>query len=99
MAFRCKICCFKVQEFSRMHIFRVQFYDLWQESSFLALLIVGKGQGLFFIAKKGQSSFLTLKKGQGSFLTPKKRQGAFLTLKKRAGHRALRKTQNMNTNL
>ena len=50
------------------------------ESSFLALVMVGKGKG----------AFLTPKKGQGEILIFQKRQRAFLTFKKRAGRRALR---------
>ena len=76
-----------MQEFSRAHIFQVEFYDLRQESTFLALLMVGKGQGLFFISEKGQVAFLNSKKGQG----------AILIFKKRAGRGTLRKMQNMNT--
>ena len=85
MVFWRKICCFWVQEFSRTHTFQVAFYDFWQESNFLTSLMVGKGQGLFFIFEKGQVTFLTSKKGQGAILTSKKRQGTFLTFKKRQG--------------
>ena len=65
-------------EFSRTHTFQVAFYDFRQESSFLTLLMVGKGQGLFFISEKGQGAFLTTKKGQDAILTFIKRQGTFL---------------------
>ena len=85
MAFWRKICCFRVQEFYRTHTFQAEFYDFRQESSFLALLKVGKGQGLFFIFEKGQGAFLTSKKGQGAILIFNRRQGAFLTSKKRQG--------------
>ena len=81
-----------MQEFSRAHTFQVKFYDFRQEFSFLALLMVGKEQGLIFISEKGQVAFLTSKKGQGAILIFKKRQRTFLTFKKRAGRGALRKT-------
>ena len=48
-----------------MHTFQIEFYDFRQESSFLTLLMVGKGQGLFLISEKGQGAFLTNKKWQG----------------------------------
>ena len=79
--YRNKICWFWVQEFSQMHTFQVASYDFQQESSFLVLLVVGKGQGLFFISVKGQGAFSTSKKRQGAFLTSKKGQGKFLTSK------------------
>ena len=85
-----KICCFWVQEISWTHTLQVAFYDFQQESSCLALLMMGKGQGLFFISEKRQGAFLTSKKGQGAILTFKKGQDAFLTFKKRAGRGALR---------
>ena len=69
MAFWCKICCFWMYEFFRMFTFQVAFSDFRQESSFLALLMVEKGQGLFFISEKSQCAFLTSKKGQGTILT------------------------------
>ena len=47
-----------VQEFFRVHTFQVAFSDFQQESSFLALLMVVKGQRLFFIFDKRQGSFL-----------------------------------------
>ena len=77
-----------------MHTFQVAFSDFRQESSFLALalLMVKKGKGLFFISEKRQDAFLTSKKGQGTILTFKRRQGTFLTFKKWAGRGALRKT-------
>ena len=66
-----------------MHnLVKVAFPDFRQESSFLALLMVKKGQGLFFIFEKGQGKISTSKKGQG----------AILTFKKGAGRGALRKT-------
>ena len=80
-----------------MLTFQVAFYNFWQESSFLTLLMLGKGQGLFFISEKGQSAFLTSKKGKGAILTFKKRQGIFFTFKKKAGCGALRKMYNGNT--
>ena len=58
-----------MQEFSRVHSFQVTFYDLRQESSFLGLLMMEKGQGLFFISEKGQGAFLTSTKVQGVILT------------------------------
>ena len=39
-----------------------------QESSFLALLMVRKGQGLFFISEKVQGAFLSSKNEQGALL-------------------------------
>ena len=81
-----------------MHTFQIAFYDFWQESSYLALLMVRKGQSLFFMSEKGQGAFFTPKKGQSAILTFKKKQGAFLTSKKRTECGALRKTLNMNTN-
>ena len=42
------------------------------ESSFLTLLIVGKGQGLFFISEKVQSAFLTFEKSAGQGALQKK---------------------------
>ena len=68
-----------------MYTFQVAFNDFRLESNFLALLMVGKEQGLFFISEKGQGAFLTSKKKQGAILTFKKGQGSFLTLKKRQG--------------
>ena len=65
MVFWRKICCFWAQEFSQAHTLQIEFYDFRQESSFLALLMMGKGQGLFFISEIGQGAFLTSKKGQG----------------------------------
>ena len=85
MAFWRKICSFWVQEFFWTHTFQVAFSDFQQESSFLTLLMVKKGQGLFFISEKRQSAFITSKKGQGAILTFKRRQGAILTFKKRQG--------------
>ena len=82
-----------MQEFFQTHTFQVAFSDFRQKSSFLALLIVEKGQRLFFISEKRQGAFLTSTKGHGGILTFKRRQGAFLTFKKRAGRGALRKTK------
>ena len=75
MALWHKICCFSVQEFSQTHIFQEPFHDFRQESGFLALLMAGKGQGLFFTSEKGQGAFLTSKKGQGAILSLKKKVG------------------------
>ena len=96
--FDAKSAVFKCRNSFGHILFKVGFSDFWKESNFLALLMVEKVQGLFFISEKGQGAFLTSKKGQGAILTFKKRQGAFLTFKKRARRGALRKTQNMNTN-
>ena len=63
--FGAKSVVFCVQEFSRMHAFQVAFYDFRQESSFLTLLMVGKGLGIFFSSEKGQGVFLTFKKRAG----------------------------------
>ena len=67
-----------MQELFRTHTFQVAFSNFRQESSLLALLMVEKGQGLFFIFEKKQGAFLTSKKGQGLFFIFEKRQGAFL---------------------
>ena len=53
----------------QMHIFQIAFCDFRQESGFLALLIVEKGQGLLFTSKKGKGLFLISKKGQAALLT------------------------------
>ena len=95
--FDAKSAVFDCRNSFHTHTFQVAFSDFRQESSFLTLLMVEKGQGFFFISEKRQGAFLTSKKGQGAILTFKRRQGAFLTFKKRAGCGALRKTQNMNT--
>ena len=68
-----------MQESSQMQTFQVASYDFRQESGFLALLMVGKGQGSFFISEIGHSAFLTTKKGQGAILAFKKRQGTSFT--------------------
>ena len=65
-----------------MHTFQVAFSDFRQESSFLALLMMEKGQGLFFISEKRQGAFLISKTGQGAILTFKRRQDAILSFKK-----------------
>ena len=67
-----------------MHTSQVAFSNFQQESSFLALalLMVEKGQGLFFISERRQGAFLTSKTGQG----------AILTFKRWAGSGNLRKT-------
>ena len=75
-----------MQEFFQTQTFHVAFSDFRQESSFLTLLMVEKGQGLFLISEKSQGAFLTSKKGQGAFLTSKKGQGAILTFKRRKAH-------------
>ena len=82
MAFWRKVCCFWAQEFSRTHTFQIAFYGFWQESSFLALLIVEKKQGLFFNPEKGLGAFLTSKKEQDAILTLKKGRVHFWLLKK-----------------
>ena len=76
------ICCLSAGIF-RTHIFLIAFRDFWQESGFLALLMVEKGKGLFFIS--GQGLLFISKKGKGLFLTSKKEQGEFLTSKKMGG--------------
>ena len=81
-----------MQEFFQTQTFHLAFSDFRQESSFLTLLMVEKGQSLFFISEERQGAFLTSKKRQGAILTFKRRQAAFLTFKKRAGRSALRKT-------
>ena len=63
----------------RMHIFQLAFRDFWQESGFLALLMMKKGQGLLFISIKGKGLFLTSKIGQSTFLTSKKMGGVGVT--------------------
>ena len=75
MAFCRKIWSYGVQEFFRTHTFQVAFYDFRLESEFLALLMVGKGQDLFFTSEKGHYAFLTSKKGQGTNLALKKKAG------------------------
>ena len=84
MTFWYKICCFWAQEFFWAHTFQVEFYDFRQESSFLILLMVRKGQGFFFISEKGQGAFLISKKQQGAILIFEKRQGIFSTFEKKA---------------
>ena len=63
-----------MQEISWTHTFQQAFNDFWQKSNFLALLILRKGQGLFFNPENGLDAFLTSKKGQGAFLAFKKRE-------------------------
>ena len=46
----------------RTDIFQIAFRNFRQESGFLALLMVEKGQGLLFASKKGKGLFLTSKK-------------------------------------
>ena len=72
-------------EIFRMHIFQVPVHILRQESSFLALLMVKKGQGLLYISKKSKGLFFTFKNGWGTFITSKKGQGTFLTSIKEQG--------------
>ena len=55
-----------------MHNFQIAFLDFWQESGFLALLMVEKGQGLLFTSKKRKSLFMTSKKGRAHFWILKK---------------------------
>ena len=55
-----------------MHIFQTTFRDFRQESGFLTLLLVEKGQSLLFTSKKGKGLFLTSKTEQGAFSTSKK---------------------------
>ena len=44
------------KNFPQMHIFQVGFHDFWQESDFLALLMVRKRQDIFPTFKKGQGT-------------------------------------------
>ena len=57
------------------HIFRIAFCDFRQESDFLALLMVEKGQGLLLTSKKGQGAFLTSEKRGGVGMAPSKKRG------------------------
>ena len=90
--FDTKSAVFQCRKIFRTHTFQVAFSNFRQESSFLALLIVKKGQGAILTFKRRQGAILIFKKRQGAFLTFKKRQGVFLTFKKRAGRGTLRKT-------
>ena len=57
----------------QMNIFLVAFHDFRQETGFLPLLIVVKGQGLFFTSKNGRGAFeISKKRGRVRLRRPSK---------------------------